>query len=77
MFPYEGVLAFTGDVTDLAFWSLIGIMASFYAAPYSSLIIRYPDSSMEWQFTGSRFMFPDIKNLLSSKSIFMIYHKIL
>ena len=34
LFPYEGVLAFPGDVTYLAFWILIGIMASFYAAPY-------------------------------------------
>ena len=77
LFPYEGYLFCPGDVTDLASWRIIEIMASLYPAPYSSFISSYPNSSMGWQFTGSGCIFPHMKNFLSSKIIFIISQKIL
>ena len=77
LFPDEGVLACTGAVTDLASWQLVGIMASFYAAPHSSLISSYPASSMGWKFTGSGCLFPPMQDFLSYKIIFMSSQTIL
>ena len=55
------------DSTALDLWWPVGILTSFLAAPFSSLIIRYLESSMGRQFPGLGFLFLQTNHFFSSK----------